>query len=288
MKAVKKTVATGAALLAVLLVLTGCSGGGQGSSAAGNDAAPEQGVFEFQTPRYGSDSGELLIRLPEGLFSALGGDAEPLVTEAVLTPRELDGAKYCAVDLSITYAGEGEVVLTKPTKTEDEWREGEESRLQDHATNLIADYINETGDTSLVFQDRPSMEQIEKFIDTADSYFLQDLPEAYEAYLAAEYQPKAVWSVLSSASPASELDEAAPEPGSYITSDNRLLTIVDSCAASPADDGGTVFTFPVLAGGDVETLAEVKLSIMKSGTITVTSSEVDGFVRDTDGNWIAD
>lgn len=76
--------------------------------------------------------------------------------------------------------------------------------------------------------------------------------------------------------------------GAYITSDNRLLTIVSSCAASPADDGGTVFTFPILEDGDVETLATVELSVMKSGTITVTSSEVDGFVRDTDGNWIAD
>lgn len=274
-----------AAVGAAAILLTGCSGG---SGSAAEDGAPAQGTFEFQTPRYGSDSGELLIRLPKGLVDALGSSAEPLVTEAVLTPRELDGAKYCAIDLAITYAGDGEVVLTKPTKTEDEWREDEESRLRDYAIEPIADYINATGDMSYVFKERPSMEQIKQIVETGDPALLQDLPEAYEAYLAAEYQPKAVWSVLSSASPASELDEAAPEPGSYITSDNRLLTIVDSCAASPADDGGAAFTFPVLEDGDVETLATVKLSIMKSGTITVTSAEVDGFVRDTDGNWIAD
>lgn len=288
MKIVKKTVTLTAAVACSLLALTGCSNGTASAGESAPAGAAEQGVFEFQTPRYGSDSGELVIRLPEGLVSTLGGDAEPLVTEAKATAHELGGAKYCAVDLAITYAGEGEIILTKPTKTEDEWREDEESRLQEHATNLIADYINETGDTSLVFKDRPSMEQIKKFIDTADPYFLQDLPEAYEAYLASEYRPKPEWSVLSSASPASELDESAPEPGSYITPDNRQLTIVDACAASPTDGGGTAFTFPVLADGDVETLAEVELSIMKSGTITVTSSEVDGFVRDTDGNWIAD
>ncbi len=287
---ITKAIRTTTALLGAgaMLLLAGCSNSAPSGGNGAPSGATQQGIFEFQTPRYGSDSGELVIRLPEGLVSALGSDAEPLVTGAEATARELDGAKYCAVDLAITYAGEGEVILTKPTKTEDEWREDEESRLQEHATNLIADYINETGDTSLVFKDGPSIEQIEKFIDTADPYFLQDLPEAYEAYLASEYKPKPEWSVLSSASPASELDESAPEPGSYITSDNRLLTIVDACAASPTDDGGTAFTFPVLAGGDVETLTEVKLSVMKSGTITVTSSEVDGFVRDTDGNWIAD
>lgn len=288
MKILKKAVIFTAAAVCSLLTLSGCSNstpsGGNGALAE----TTEHGAFEFQAPRYGSDSGKLLIRLPGGLVSALGSDTEPLVTEANATARELDGANYCAIDLAISYAGDGEVILTKPTKTEDEWRVSEEGRLQDHATNLIADYISESGDTSLVFKDRPSMEQVKKFIDTAAPYFLQDLPEAYEAYLASEYQPKPEWSVLSSASPASELDESAPEPGSYITSDNRLLTIVDACAASPTDEGGVAFTFPVLADGDVETLAEIELSVMKSGTITVTSSEVDGFVRDTDGNWIAD
>ncbi len=223
----KKTLAIAATGLSALLALTGCSVGGQSGSAGSNtknaetSATPEQGIFEFQTPRYGSDKGELIIRLPEALLD-VSTDRKPLVTEIVATPRDLGGAKYCAVDLALTFANDGQEILAAPS-------------------------------------DDP-------------------------AYFPGE--PR--WDMVRDGSPIEELDESAPKRGVYYTEDLSTFTLVAGCAASPADDGDEKFYFRAQkSDGEVSDFARVELSVMKSGTITVTEAVVNHYQLDSDGNWIA-
>ena len=223
----KKTIAIATTGLSAILALTGCSGGGQSGSAGSNTesaetgAAPERGVFEFQTPRYGSDSGELLIRLPEALLET-ATDRELLVMEVLATPRELGGAKYCAVDLELTFANDGQEILALPSED--------------------------------------------------PAYF--------------PGQPR--WDMVRDGSPVSELDDTAPERGVYYTEDLSVFTLVEGCAASPAEDGDEKFYFRALQpDGTVFDFARVELSVMKSGTITVTEAVVNDYQLDADGNWIA-
>ncbi len=222
----KKTIATLAAAAGLLIALTGCAPADPGEQAQGEtdsaeNAAPERGVFEFQTPRYGSDSGELLIRLPEALLET-ATDRELLVTEVLATPRELGGAKYCAVDLALTFANDGQEILALPSED--------------------------------------------------PAYF--------------PGQPR--WDMVRDGSPIEALDESAPERGVYYTEDLSVFTLVAGCAASPADDGDEKFYFRALQpDGTVFDFARVELSVMKSGTITVTEAVVNDYQLDTDGNWIA-
>lgn len=115
-----------AALAAVAaLALTGCSGATDAPTGNGAPAGSErpQGVFEFQTTSYSAE-GELTVRIPEGLIAAAGSDFdEVLVTEIRATPRELEGSKYCAIDLSLNYAdGAVEKILADGIALEDAGR----------------------------------------------------------------------------------------------------------------------------------------------------------------------
>lgn len=115
-----------AALAAVAAIaLTGCSGATDALAGNGAPAGSErpQGLFEFQTTSYSAE-GELTVRIPEGLIAAAGSDFdEVLVTEIRATPRELEGSKYCAIDLSLDYAdGAVDKILSDGIALEDAGR----------------------------------------------------------------------------------------------------------------------------------------------------------------------
>lgn len=254
----------------VMLLLTGCTGSDEPKYQNGAPVDTQEGVFEFQTPRYGSDSSELVVRIPESLVAAAGSDiGELLVTEAKLTARELDSAKYCAVDLEPVYAGDGADALTAPTMTESEWKKSnEEAFLSDVGAESMAEVEN----------------AIEQGGDEAEY-----LKELYEGYFGGQYKPQIAWSWLSNAKPIADFDESAPARGLFYEPGYKRFTYVNDCAASPTEEGDFGFTFPMQDdNGKVSTLAELDFSVMKSGTITVTEAEVNGFIRDTDGNWIVD
>ncbi|MFC8303892.1 hypothetical protein ACFUCV_09455 [Specibacter sp. NPDC057265] len=255
-----------------LLALTGCASGSDEPTGNGAPAGaePQARLFEFQTSTYGSDNGELAIRIPAELSDATGAADELLVTEVQATARELSGAKYCAVDLAVSYAGDAPDVLTEPSMTKAEWQESAEEAFLAAAGAEIK-----------------TMEQAEQTIALGDVEGAR-LQELKEGFLDKSYEPTPGWSLLSEARPAAELDSSAPKHGVYFSDDYKTLTFVENCAVSPVDDGDATFRFPKLdQKGKVVTLAEVELSVMKSGTITVTSANVPGFTQDTDGNWIA-
>ena len=106
---------------ATALALTGCATSAPTGNGAPGGGQNNASLFEFQTPRYGSDSGELTIRIPDGLVDALGsGTGDLLVVSARVTPRELDSSKFCAFDVAIEYADGGAKVLAAPSPTEEE------------------------------------------------------------------------------------------------------------------------------------------------------------------------
>lgn len=279
----KKTIAAvGAALL---LALTGCS---NSAASGGNDApagAAEQGVFEFQTPRYGSDSGELVIRLPESLLDVVT-DRELLVSEATLKTRDLGGAKYCAVEVEPRYADGAEAELKAPFKSADEKAAEASERYESLETwemvepEVLALFLDGTIGT---------VEKAQQYIADGGQYadWVQGVLDEVGA---GDTGTTPAWGLLTYAKPVVELDDADPKPGTYYSDNLSVITLVASCAASPADEGDMEFSFPakVKDDGQIAWLGTVELSAMKSGTITVTEGRVAGFVRDTDGNWIAD
>lgn len=95
--------------------------------------------------------------------------------------------------------------------------------------------------------------------------------------------------------PMSEFDEAAPEEGTYYSDDYRSFTVVQSCALSPMDDEtGKYFNLRFLYPSEQEgsqsttTLASLTIVTMKNGTVSVADSSVNGYVRDSNGDWIAE
>lgn len=86
--------------------------------------------------------------------------------------------------------------------------------------------------------------------------------------------------------------------GTWISADRRTAVSVTTCASSPYDPKtleshqGALVGFsqikPATQPGTMQSsaLAEVRLSVMKDGSITVVDSEVNGFVRDSNGTWI--
>ncbi|MBL3698314.1 MULTISPECIES: hypothetical protein [Leucobacter] len=283
----KKTIKTTTALLAAgaMLLLAGCSSDAPPAGDGAPTESAEQGVFEFQTPRYGSDSGEVLIRLPEGLLDVVT-DREMLSTEAVLTPRELGGAKYCAIDVEPRYLDGSQDVLKAPSESAGDHAAEASERYESLETwepvepEVVALFMDGTIGT---------VEKAQQYIAGGGQYadWVQGvLDEVGVGY----YSDAPAWGLLRDAETISELDDADPVAGTYYSDDLSVITLVANCAASPADDGDMEFSFPakVKEDGQIAWLGTVELSVMKSGTITVTEARVAGFVRDTDGNWIAD
>lgn|GEM_PF-4362856 len=85
-----------------------------------------------------------------------------------------------------------------------------------------------------------------------------------------------------------ELNEADPEEGSYFSEDLTQVTLVQDCAASATDDdSASDLRFPTSTDDGIETFAEFGLAVMKSGELSITQSEVEGFMLDSNGDWIA-
>lgn len=244
------------------VALAGCSG---------ESAGPQQGVFEFESAYGDSTTGELVIRVPEALIEAAGSDADGLlVREVRATPRELDGAQYCAVDLAMTYAGDAPDVLTEPSMTRSE----REAQAEDEFERRL------TGDFGVSTEE-------EALANGADPAHIEELKEV--AGIGAPFTPTPAWAPLMAAVPVADLDDADAAPGLYHSDDYATLTLVQDCAASASDyDNSTEFWLPAIADdGGITRFAGMNLAVMTSGTMFVHEAEISGYVRDSEGNWIA-
>jgi hypothetical protein len=267
----KKNVLAAATLAATTtLLLAGCSTAPSGDGVDDNavsDEAPATGVFEFQTPAYGSES-ELTIRIPEALVEAAGSDADGLlVGEVVAKARELDSSKACAVDLVIDYRGDGLDELSQPSMTKAEYEAQGEEEIEGA---LMQAFGVATVEEALA-TDPGAGAQVEEIVGNLTQ---------------APYVATPAWSALD-ATPVDELDASDPELGRYISDDSKTLTFVQSCAADPLDDGSSdEFNFPIDSDGSIDTFAFVELTVMKSGTLTIIDAGVTDYERDSNGDWI--
>lgn len=257
------------------LVLSGCANP-KADNGTPADQQAQAGVFEFQTPRYGAE-GELAIRIPDALIEAAGNDADGLlVSEVKAKARELDSSKYCAVDLAISYRGDGLDALAKPKETE-----AEHDRRAENEREYILD--REFGVSTI--------EEV-KELKLKEGWSPEEVDELVAEFAAAgdigPYEAKSAWEPLNTAASIDDLDPSDPETGSYSSDDFKTLTWVLECAASPAaDDRTKSFGFPVSTdSGEIDNFAHVEISVMKSGTLTITEADVSDYESDSNGDWI--
>ncbi len=94
---------------------------------------------------------------------------------------------------------------------------------------------------------------------------------------------------LSSARAAAALNVSAPEQGAYLSVDFQSATRVQDCAKSPTDpDATSSFDFPIQSERGIDTFATVGLTVMKNGEISIFSGEVNGYMVDTNRDWIVE
>lgn len=271
-RSTKKSAAGAALLTTALLALTGCA---SGDAATGNGAPAgaenEQGVFEFTVPTHVGAEGGLEVRIPEALIAAAGSDLDGLlVTAAKITPREIDSAKYCAMDIELTLASGAADSLSQPTVTQADidQQNAENAEAVDQAEQQYgegseeATYAEEAGPQEQ-YTAVPPLEAALGYLELAGG----------DARGLDEFDPAAVDS-----------------KDSFLSEDFTKATVVEECAASPSDDSvDATLVFPMTdEDGKVVEFASVQLTSMKSGTINVIESDVRGFEVDTQGNWIAD
>jgi hypothetical protein len=264
-----RLVATTLAAAAALL-LAGCSTAPSSDGVEDNgfsDGAPSTGVFEFQTPAYGSE-GELTIRIPAALIEAAGSDADGLlVGEVKAKARKLDSSKACAVDLAIDYRGDGLDTLTQPSMTKEEYAAQGKDELE---SVLMREFGVETVEEA----------------EAAAPGGAAEVGEIVENLQQAPYSAKPAWSTLE-ATPIDDLDASDPELGRYISDDFKTLTFVQSCASDPLDDGSSdQFAFPIESDGGIDLFAAVEMTVMKSGTLTIVEADVADYELDSNGDWI--
>lgn len=253
---------------ATALLLAGCSTASTDGveNNAGSDGATKAGVFEFQTPSYGSD-GQLVLRIPEALVEAAGSDADGLLLgEVTANARKLDSSKSCAVDLVIDYRGDGLDTLSQPSMTKEEYAAQGEAELK---YVLMREFGVETvEEAESVAGGGAGVEEIVGNLEQAP------------------YSAKPAWSALD-AIPIDDLDASDPELGKYVSDDSKTLTFVQSCASDPFDDGSSnEFSFPVETDGTIDSFATVEMTVMKDGTLTVIEASVADYEMDSNGDWI--
>lgn len=291
----------------------GCSAGPAGTStdeSSGNAAA---GVYEFQT-NASEPSEEVTIRIPDELREVMGADADGMVVDLIaVSAHEIEGVQHCAADLSMSYLGNQplDMVAANDAPTARE--------------SAVQDFIKTIPDSE-VDDEASAIEWLDSAIEgrIANGYGESDIAKSFEmqfgtpadlesdTYLSAyedgdtgrEVLDRYVGSAsdeevpgttivaeglgLDNAHPLTDLDESAPEPGTYVSEDYTTITIVDGCAASAADPEDAIeMTLPSLGpNGKSSTVASLELSVMTDGTIGVTG-EVEDYMRDAHDQWIA-
>lgn len=91
--------------------------------------------------------------------------------------------------------------------------------------------------------------------------------------------------------PAPELSEPDPDKpvkGVYYSEKDRIVTVIDKCAATPNSDNAVYEIEFTLGHGDdgVRTLAVAPVGVMRDGTVFASGGEVNNWQLDSNGDWI--
>ena len=293
------------ALLAVGALLSGCSGGVSSPSDGANHSPDSNQNFTFSGTLGPVDS--IHVELPKGLLEAMGSDADNILVKALdLKAHKLDSAKYCAVDITRTFAKGAVETLSAPAKVNYQsmtlselWNESGD-RL---AALAEASGVSEATMNNLVYYEGlfkmpagPERDArfkeigLERFDVDAFNAGVQKLKDDLTAE-AKNVDPKAMLLKRMQAKPLSELNEASPEPGRYMSDDGSVVTDVMKCAVKPfsdssSDTGSSSFWMSKSDSFSPESFASFRFTVMKDGKITITDSGVDGYQQDSSGNWL--
>ena len=105
------------ALLAAGALLSGCSGGVSSPSDGASHSPDSNQTFTFSGTLGPVES--IHVEFPKPLLDAMGADADNLLVTAVdLKAHKLDSAKYCAVDVTRTFAKGAVETLSAPKKVD--------------------------------------------------------------------------------------------------------------------------------------------------------------------------
>ena len=289
------------ALLATGALLSACSGGTSSSSDGADHSADANQTFAFGGVLGPVET--IHVELPKPLLDAMGADADNLLVTAVdLKAHKLDSAKYCAVDVTRTFADGAleklsaleDVDPTQTSEYRDRLMELVQSLRPGEDPSVTLNALAESG----ALKANPGPERDERL----RTYGLEGFDiDAYNAgkqrisdEIAAEIQkadPVANLMHIENAKPLSELNEASPEPGRYMNDDASVITDVMKCALDPfadstSDTGVETVRITKTGSSSAEDFAYFRYSVMKDGKITITDSKVHGYHQDSSGNWL--
>lgn len=297
------------ALLAAGALLSGCSGGVSSPSDGANHSPDSNQTFTFSGTLGPVES--IHVEFPKPLLDAMGADADNLLVTAVdLKAHKLDSAKYCAVDVTRTFTKGAVETLSAPKKVDyqsmsllDLWASSDEAGqrldalLKDSGASMSVKELLAT-DRGFILKmpagpDRDARLQdigLEGFDVDAFNAGVQKLKDELSASTP-KSDPTATLLKREGAKPLSELNEASPEPGKYMSDDASVITDVMKCALEPFADSTSdtaVETMRIMKTGSSspEDFAYLRFTIMKDGKITITDSNVLGFQQDSSGNWL--
>lgn len=297
------------ALLAAGALLSGCSGGVSSPSDGANHSPDSNQTFTFSGTLGPVES--IHVEFPKPLLDAMGADADNLLVTAVdLKAHKLDSAKYCAVDVTRTFAKGAVETLSAPKKVDyqsmsllDLWASSDEAGqrldalLKDSGASMSVKELLAT-DRGFILKmpagpDRDARLQdigLEGFDVDAFNAGVQKLKDELSASTP-KSDPTATLLEREGAKPLSELNEASPEPGRYMSDDASVITDVMKCAVEPfanSTSDTAVETMRIMKTGSSspEDFAYLRFTIMKDGKITITDSNVLGFQQDSSGNWL--
>ncbi|EHM89406.1 hypothetical protein HMPREF0045_00071 [Actinomyces graevenitzii C83] len=297
------------ALLAAGALLSGCSGGVSSPSDGANHSPDSNQTFTFSGTLGPVES--IHVEFPKPLLDAMGADADNLLVTAVdLKAHKLDSAKYCAVDVTRTFAKGAVETLSAPKKVDyqsmsllDLWASSDEAGqrldalLKDSGASMSVKELLAT-DRGFILKmpagpDRDARLQdigLEGFDVDAFNAGVQKLKDELSASTP-KSDPTATLLEREGAKPLSELNEASPEPGRYMSDDASVITDVMKCAVEPfanstSDTAVETMRITKTGSSSPEDFAYLRFTIMKDGKITITDSNVLGFQQDSSGNWL--
>lgn len=292
------------------------------NSTGGSQAAGP--TYDFMAQSVPSTSG-LKVVIPQKLKDAMGSEAGNLLVDAYqLTPHPLEGAKYCAFDVKPSWVNGGIAKLKQPTSrassnassnAADVDAQVKELTLRAEANSaagkkgeeaLVAFYgpvakgkKSFLNDLSQGISSRA--DQVRAFIDqkasssTATTYAalveeLKTFMKGQGASRDASTNARPAWMVVGDAvtgasqpKPMSQLPASPTDSDTYVAEDGSSLTVVTLCSESEfSDSRDEEIYFPGTDGS----VAQVYVTVMKNGTLTVRKGEVKGYKLDTTGNWI--
>ncbi len=308
MRMMKRTLHRPAVTLAVAILgvsIAGCSSdpAETPTDETGSDSAAN--LYEFQMN--GIDpSNEVTVRVPDDLREVMGADASNLVIDEIaVTGRDLGDAQFCGADLAITYMDGQPDGLVSAGSDAGQRSQAEEALLERSEASSIEEIVAEVDEIIADGEERGLTaqqigENIQTFAGIQGTFYTDGATgqEVVDGYLSGGSEGETsnagiitkALGLTSSKEPSalSDLDESAPEAGTYIADDFSTLTVVGDCAASATDpDNSIEIELPsVNADGKIDTIATVQLSVMTDGTIGV-AGEVENYVRDANDNWIA-